>query len=136
MAIDGSLDRKYLNRASDGADPNGVGSGFLVTPAAKGMVTAFQIATANDMPERDPLAVTIEGSDGAQAGAEGGSGFVLLYAGLTGIDADPGRKHWGPSIVFANTKAYRTYRVLVTETRGDGTDATQYSEVRLGSLAP
>jgi alpha-L-fucosidase 2 len=135
-AIDGSLDSKYLNRASDGADPNGVGSGFLVTPAAKGMVTAFQIATANDMPERDPLAVTIEGSDGAQAGAEGGSGFVLLYAGLTGIDADPGRKHWGPSIVFANTKAYRTYRVLVTETRGDGTDATQYSEVRLGSLAP
>ncbi len=100
------------------------------------MVTAFQIATANDMPDRDPLAVTIEGSAGAQAGADVGSGFVLLYSGVTGLDADPGRKHWGPAIVFANGKAFRTYRVLVTETRGDGTDATQYSEVRLGSLAP
>ena len=135
-AIDGSLDSKYLNRASDGADANGVGSGFLVTPAAQRVVTAFQIATANDMPGRDPLAVTVEGSDGAQADAEGGTGFVLLYAGLTGLDADPGRKQWGPAIVFANTRAYRTYRVLVTETRSDGADATQYSEVRLGTLAP
>ncbi len=33
----------------------------------------------------------------------------------------------GPVIKFTNTNAYKTYRVLVTETRGDNTDAVQYS---------
>jgi hypothetical protein len=135
-AIDGSINTKYFNRASDDANPPGVGTGFVVTPVASSVVTAFQIATANDMPNRDPLSVTIEGSNDPRADTEEGGGFTLLYAGLTGIDADPGRKSWGPAVTFTNATAYRTYRVLVTETRGDGTDATQYSEVRLGSLAP
>jgi hypothetical protein len=134
-AIDGSLDSKYFSRANDATNPPGVATGFVVTPAAVTAVTAFQIATANDMPARDPLAVTIEGSNEPQAGSDGGGGFVLLYAGLTGIDADPGRKAWGPAIVFPNTKSFKVYRILVSETRGDGTDATQYSEFRLGTIS-
>jgi hypothetical protein len=132
-AIDGSLSSKYFNRSNDGANPSGVGSGLLITPAASGIVTAFQIATANDMPDRDPLAITIEGSDDSQGAP---ASFVLLYAGVTGLDADPGRQHWGPCIAFANAKAFTSYRVLVTETRGDNTDGTQYSEFRLGTPAP
>jgi hypothetical protein len=48
---------------------------------------------------------------------------------------DPGRNSWGQVIAFANTQSYKTYRVLITQVRVDGTDATQYSEVKLVGLA-
>jgi alpha-L-fucosidase 2 len=96
-------------------------------------VTAFQFATANDMPDRDPLSITIEGSNDPNAGRAGGNGFTLLYEGPTGLARDPGRRQWGPVVRFPNASAYKTYRVLVTQTRGDGADAVQFSEIKLGN---
>ena len=60
------------------------------------------------------------------------SGFVLLYAGPSGLETDPGRDQWGRAIEFKNTTPYKTYRILITGTRAEA-DATQYSEVRLGT---
>ena len=133
-AIDGNLNTKYFNHGqkTDGADPRGDGTGFVVTPSGNGPVTKVQFATANDVPDRDPLAITVEGSNDPNAAAAGGNGFTLLYDGPTGLEIDPGRGAWGPVITFPNTTVYKTYRVLVTRTRGDSADGAQYSEVRLG----
>jgi hypothetical protein len=134
-AIDGNLDTKYYNHAqdTDGANPRGDDTGFAVTPGREGAVTQVQLATAGDVPDRDPLAITVEGSNDPAACAAQGNGFTLLYEGPSGLANDPGRRKWGPVITFPNTTAYKTYRVLVTQTRSDSSDGTQYSEVRLGT---
>jgi len=139
LAFDGSVESKSFNAGQDrdGFNPRGVNTGFAVTPhSGTGAVSAIQIATGNDVPERDPLSITIEGSNTSNADQTGGSGFVTLYEGPTGLAADPGRNKWGPVIKFPNMKIFKTYRVLVTETRGDGADAVQFSEIRLGPAQP
>ena len=134
-AIDGKLETKYYNHApaANPTDPHGDNTGLVVTPANDGIVSAVQLATANDVPARDPLSITVEGSNDSSAAAAGGTGFTLLYSGPTGLGIDPGRNTWGPVIKFPNSTAYKTYRVLVTETRSDSADGTQYSELRLGN---
>ena len=83
------------------------------------------------MPERDPVRITIEGSNDPQA-----NNFNLLYEGPSGLDHDPDRTQWGKPVTFANTTPYKTYRVLVTATRANA-DAAQYAEVKLGvALSP
>jgi len=134
-ALDGNLDTKYFNHGQDegGYNPCGDNTGFVVTPSGGGIVSAVQLATANDVPDRDPLSITIEGSNDSNATDAQGSGFTLLYEGPTGLANDPGRKQWGPVIRFMNPMAYKTYRVLVTQVRGDNADAVQYSEIKLGN---
>ena len=134
-AIDGNLDSKYLNRAQDagGFNPHGDNTGFVISPSGTFPITKIQFATANDMPDRDPLSITVEGSNDANATDAQGNGFVLLYEGPTGLANDPGRKQWGPVIQFQNTTSYKTYRVLVTQTRGDNADAVQFSEIKMGN---
>jgi hypothetical protein len=132
--LDGNLGSKYFNPNRDGSRPSGVNTGFVVTPAPAGVVSAFQFATADDMEGRDPLAITIEGSNADNAGEDQGDGFSLIYAGPSGLDADPGRRQWGPCVVFANRTAYRTYRVLIGKIRDGNAYGTQYSEFRLGTF--
>lgn len=133
--IDDNIATKSLNRSQDknGLNPHGVNSGFVVTPGNAGSesVNGFQFATSDDVPDRDPLSITIEGSN-SEAGQTQAGSYVLLYDGPTGLANDPGRKQWGPAMSFKNTTAYKSYRVLVTETRGDSVDATQSSEIKLG----
>ena len=135
-AIDGSLDSKYYNTVRNPTtnEAAGVGSGSVISLSAPAALSTFQIATANDVPGRDPLAITIEGSNDPAAAQDGATGFTLLYDGLTGIDVNPGRKAWGPAIGFPNQTAYRTYRILATEARALNGDGIQYSEMRLGTL--
>jgi hypothetical protein len=130
-AIDGDLGTKYFNKAENEGEPGGIDSGFVVTPhLGPTVVTGIQFATANDVPERDPQTITIEGSNDPDADKAKGGGFTLIYKGPSGLATDPGRKSWGQVIAFTNTQSYKTYRVLITETR-PGADATQYSEVKL-----
>ena len=93
-------------------------------------VTGLQFFAANDMPERDPMTVTLEGSNDPQASTEGFKDFSLIYEGTSGLDSDPDRGNEGEQIIFSNTTAYKTYRLLITKTRAP-TDATQYGEVIL-----
>ncbi len=132
--LDGKLGTKYFNPTRDGPRPSGVNTGFTITPRAPGVASAFQFATANDAEGRDPLAITIEGSDADDAGKDQGGGFILLYDGPSGLEADPGRLHWASCVVFANRTAYRTYRVLVSRVRDGNANGTQYSEFRLGTF--
>ena len=135
-AIDGDLGTKYFNKAQNATGSAGVDTGFVVTPRLGAtVVTGVQFATANDAPDRDPMAITIEGSNAPDADKANGKGFTLIYKGPCGLTQDPGRKTLGQVIAFANTQSYKTYRVLITQVRVDNTDATQYSEVKLVGVA-
>jgi len=136
-AIDGNLGTKYFNKAQNDDGSAGVDTGLVVTPhLGATVVTGIQFATANDMPDRDPLTITLEGSNATDADKAKGKGFTLIYKGPSGLTKDPGRSNWGQVIAFANTGSYKTYRVLITQVRGgDNADATQFSEVKLVGLA-
>lgn len=131
--IDGNLDSKHLNKGnSDGGSP-GVNTGFLITPKAGAkIVAAIQFATANDSEERDPVSITVEGSNAEDAIKAQGSDFTLIYSGPGGLENVLDRNHWGHTVTFTNATAYKSYRVLITATRGEAS-GTQYSEVRLGT---
>jgi hypothetical protein len=135
-AIDGDPTTKYFNKAQNDAGSAGIDTGFVVTPhLGATVVTGVQFATANDVPDRDPLTITLEGSNAPDADKAKGNGFTLIYKGTSGLTNDPGRSTWGQVVAFANTQSYKTYRVLITQVRVDNTDATQYGDVKLVGLA-
>ena len=127
---------KYLN-FGDGAQgvssaTKGVGTGFYVTPAVgSSIVNAIQVATANDAPNRDPLTVSLEGSNATGANLGLGNSWTLIQASINlGIGADPGRLVVGPVVTFTNSTAYTSYRVVVQSQRGSE-NSVQYGEMNL-----
>src|SRR5436190_660974 len=73
-AIDGTP-AKYLNRdLANDAKP----AGFVVTPGVGvTWVTGIAMESANDAPDRDPLSITIEGSNDATADYTTGTWVVI-----------------------------------------------------------
>ena len=140
-AIDGSVNTKYLNfgfQGSPGATLShpGAGTGFYVTPAISNATVAIALlfATANDFPDRDPISVTLEGTNETTTAAlDLGSSWTLIYSGPTGIDpiTAPPRMTYAPQQNFSNTIAFSSYRLLITSQRNVNTDAVQYSESQI-----
>jgi alpha-L-fucosidase len=131
-AVDGDIGTKHFNQAPGRGGKPGLDSGLLIThKEGPLLIEGVQFSTANDVPGRDPFRITVEGSNDPDANAGGDHDFVVIYGGTAGLDNDPGRSSWGEAVRFNNDKPYRSYRILVTQTRGDRSDAVQYSEVRL-----
>ena len=135
-AIDGNLSTKYcIYNTSQTA----VNVGFYATPSSgQSIVDSIQFATGDDSPGRDPLTITLEGSN-SSGDLTLGSAWTQIYSGATGLSTDPGRQAWGAVETITNTNAYTSYRMLATSVRdpAGGSYLTQYSEVRLGgSLVP
>ncbi|CAF0948072.1 unnamed protein product [Adineta steineri] len=133
-AFDSNINTKYLNFATgDTSTTGGLHSGFYITPLiGRSIATGIQFATANDNFERDPLTVTLEGSNNASAQLPLGASWKLIYAGSTGINAsaDPGRMTYVAMQNFNNTVAYTSYRLLATSKRASSY-GVQYSEVSI-----
>lgn len=140
-AIDRSAASKYLNfgngSSSVSSPTKGVGTGFCVTPApafGASLVTGLQVVTAADAPNRDPLVVSIEGTN-ATTNFNLGSTWTLIADGVNlGIDTDPGRQAYGPLVRFDNAIPYRSYRVIVQAQRGSD-NSVQYAELNLVGVA-
>jgi alpha-L-fucosidase len=131
-ATDGDPGTKYYNHVQDGSNAPGVNSGLVITPkVGASVVTAVQFTTADDTPDRDPMTFTLEGSNDDHAASEGAANFSLIYEGTTRLDSDPDRGSVGEVVKFTNTIAYKTYRILITNTRSKSTNAVQYGEVQL-----
>jgi hypothetical protein len=134
-AVDNNPATKYLNfgNGSGGVSSptKGVGTGFYVRPVlGPSIVTGIQVATANDSPNRDPLTVSIEGTN-ATGNFDSGATWTLIADNVNlGIDTDPGRQAYGPVVRFANATAYRNYRVIIKSQRGSDT-GVQYAELNL-----
>ncbi|CAF5087425.1 unnamed protein product [Rotaria sp. Silwood1] len=133
MAIDGSTTTKYLNFGT--LSNPGINTGFYVIPKISNASIACSIlfATANDFPQRDPITVTLEGSNTTSTNTlMSGSSWTLIYNGSTGINAlvDPGRNTYVPPQNFSNAKAYAAYRLLITSKRSSEY-SVQYSEAQI-----
>ncbi|HTJ79365.1 MAG TPA: glycoside hydrolase family 95 protein [Rariglobus sp.] len=126
--LDGDTHSKHYNKAEN--------TGFVVSPGlGASIVTGIRFATGNDSPERDPLTITIEGSNTPGATKPGATGFSILYEGPSGLENQSGRTQWGQPISFKNTTVYKSYRVLIEKTRGGQGTGAQYSEVELLGVA-
>jgi hypothetical protein len=140
FAMDSSLLTKYTNFGHNShsnyiAYQPGIGTGFLVTPLISNATLAFGLlfCTANDYPNRDPITVTLEGSNEATLEQlHKGSSWTLIYDGPTGINLTqiPDRYTRMLEQYFPNTVRYASYRLLITSQRGDET-SVQYSEARI-----
>ena len=109
----------------------GVDTGFYVTPrGASSLAVGFQFCTANDNPDRDPLDVTLEGSNAIGTELIFGSSWTLLYQNRSGLDMDPGRFECGEKVTFPNVERFTAYRLLVTRKRGDS-NGVQFAEFQL-----
>ncbi|CAF1370338.1 unnamed protein product, partial [Rotaria sordida] len=138
-AIDNSTSTKYLNFGVNTggitAYQPGINTGFYVSPVSSTASIAIGLlfGTANDVPDRDPITVTLEGTNVTSLAALYlGSSWTLIYSGPTGISAitDPGRQVYVSQQNFSNTLVFRSYRLLVTSQRGN-TNCVQYSEAQI-----
>lgn len=139
-AIDRVLSTKYFNFGGTSIAGNvalnpGANSGFYVTPAISNasIATALLFATANDLPSRDPITVTLEGTNAIGVGAlDYGPNWTLIYSGPTGINpvTAPPRSQYVARQNFSNSIPYRSYRLLILTQRGL-TDAVQYAEAEI-----
>ena len=109
----------------------GLNTGFHVTVSSGPIILrSFQFCTANDHNERDPLTITLEGSNALGSALFIGSSWSLIYNGSTGLDTDPGRLSFGVVQTFGNSLAYQNYRFLMTSKRAID-EALQYAGIQL-----
>lgn len=109
----------------------GTKTGFYRTPSrGASLVFGFQVCTGGGLNVRDPMTVTLEGSNQPSAALVLGSSWTLIYSGTSGLDNDPGRTACGPPQLFQNSVWYKSYRFLVTSKRGVDS-STWYKEVML-----
>ncbi|MEP0844558.1 MAG: hypothetical protein HRF43_17810 [Phycisphaerae bacterium] len=126
LAID-RTPAKYLNFGENN-------SGFIVTPGAgPSIVEAFRIITANDAPERDPLAFALYGTNDPIASTDNSRGnaesWTLIASG--GIAPPTSRYVSSPMVTFSNDTAYRSYRMVFTSVRNaDTANSMQITEIQ------
>lgn len=110
----------------------GSNTGFYRT-SGKGpsLITGVQVCTENNNPPRDPILITLEGSNQPDPVLHLGSSWTLIYNGSSGLAIDPGRRTCGTIQTFPNNSvSYTSYRFLVVSKRGN-MSCTSYSEVKL-----
>jgi hypothetical protein len=136
-AMDDKLDTKYYNTMPQSATGRaGIDSGFIVIPSISNstVACALRFVTANDVPGRDPITVTLEGSNATNmAVLNVSSSWKLIYKGPTGIGdrITKNTSENGTQQDFNNTMRFASYRLLVTSKRNSSSDAVQYAEAEI-----
>lgn len=130
-AIDGikTGGSKHLNFGREG-------SGIIVTPASgSSVIDGIMITTANDVPERDPSAYDIFGTNDVIASLDNSSGtaenWTLITSGTMELPA--ARNTDGPLYTFANSTAFTSYKIIFNDNKGpdSGANSIQFAEVQL-----
>jgi hypothetical protein len=133
LAIDNNVNTKFLHFKGN-AEP----TGLQITPTLGAtVVTALTFTSANDAPERDPIAFELYGSD---AGIDGpytliAGGDIVDFAQAT---AWPRLTKTTTPMTFENTVAYSHYQITFPTVRDTGSaNSMQIAEVELiGTAAP
>lgn len=127
----------YLNYGTVGLSGTpsvsaGVGTGLFTTPqVGPTIIQSIQFQTGNESDSRDPLTITIEGSNRTGTPLYVGSSWTLLYTGVTGLlPLNNSRLTWGELQNFSNTIPFISYRIIVTSQR-DADVGTEYAEMHL-----
>lgn len=140
-AIDGIVlpynqGNKYLNFSKTNV-------GFIVVPAmGPTKLTSVRMATANDAPDRDPMTITIEGTNDPFSTYLGvfSANWTMVYNGSAGIDAlttndAAGRNVWGNMMPINGAGIFSYYRVLITTIRSAATtNSMQFSEIEMNGV--
>lgn len=125
--FDQDIETEYQNSGSMFYD--GINTGFYVTlNAGYCHLRGFRFTTASDRPERDPIEVTIEGSNASSTLLTLGKSWSSIYEGSSGLKIDPGRSESGTIQTIHTNTIFNSYRVLITKQRGIDS-SVQYSEV-------
>ena len=120
------------NRSASGSLQCGADTGvYLTLERGASLLASIRFRTAATVPDRDPMTITVEGSNQAPSALLIGSSWTLIYTGSSGLDADPGRSSFGVTqLISGNGLWYSSYRLLITSKRNIS-NAVQYSEVEL-----
>jgi hypothetical protein len=135
-ACDNNVNTFYTNFGPCNSSYNaiwcGVNTGFYRTPQrGPSLIIGLQICTRTNLPARDPITITFEGSNQPASALNLGSSWTLLYSGSSGLSTDPGRSACGiPQLFPSNSIWYTSYRFLVTSIRGIE-KAASYAEIQL-----
>jgi len=131
LAIDNDVNTKFLHFKGELE-----ATGIQVTPAIGAtVVTGLTLTTANDSPERDPVAFELSGSNDGIDGS-----YTLIASGdivdFAQDEAWPRFTKNETPIVFSNSVAYTTYKIMFTAVR-DATSANsmQIAEIELAGIA-
>jgi hypothetical protein len=126
-ALDDDVDTNYRHKKGE-KQP----TGLVVTPSKKKVVNRLTFTTADDAPERDPVAFKFYGSNDDVYGGP----WTLIASGT--IDDFNQETAWPRQtmnetpIMFDNDVAYKHYRIMITEVRDAGSaDSMQLAELEL-----
>jgi hypothetical protein len=90
----------------------------------------LQFTSANDASERDPLTFTVFGSNGPSDWSS--AAWTQIGQGNTGLGT--ARRVEAAAVGFANTTAYKHYKVVMTSLRNNATATSmQVADIKLGS---
>jgi hypothetical protein len=134
-ACDNNTNTKYLSfglcETSNTTNNCGVDTGlYLTLERDASLVLGLQVCTAGDYVERDPLTVTLEGSNQTGIELTLGTSWTLIYRGASGLLLDLCRKDCGEIQYFPNSIWYTSYRFLIDSKRMTE-NSVQYSELQL-----
>ncbi|CAF0943422.1 unnamed protein product [Adineta ricciae] len=134
-ACDGNIATKYVNFGRCAANTQICGCGsqtglHIELKRSAPLVTGFQICTGDDYPGRDPILVTLEGSNHSGTDLLVGFSWSLIYVGDSDLKSDTGRRRCGTIQMFPNSNRYKNYRFLILSVR-QVLDCAQYSELQL-----
>jgi len=125
--IDDNVNTKFLHFKGDLMP-----TGFQVTPLnGPSVVTGLTFTTANDSPERDPIAFALYGSN---SGIDGKYDLIAFgdIADFDQAEAWPRYTMNATPIMFDNDVAYANYQVLFLDVRdAGGSNSMQIAEVEL-----
>ncbi|UCG48406.1 MAG: PEP-CTERM sorting domain-containing protein [Phycisphaerales bacterium] len=128
-AIDGDINTKYLNFGEQN-------SGFIVTPGiGPTTLDAFQITTANDAVERDPVVWMLYGTNDAITTVDNGDGtaesWTLICGGTLQLPEE--RFTAGDMVTIANqAEPYTSYMMQFESVKdGDAANSMQIAEIQL-----
>lgn len=129
-ALDQNLTTKYFNGG-------GANSGFIITPAGgPSIVTGLTLSTGNDLPGRDPVNWSLDGTNSPIFSPNNGTGNLEPWTPITTgtLSLPEERQTAGPEVTFTNTTAYTSYRFTVLSIKDPALPATQYSEVQFNGV--
>jgi len=127
-AIDGTT-AKYLNFGN-------TRSGFIVIPSAPSTVQSFQLTTANDAPERDPLSFSLYGTNAPIVSADNSNGlaepWTLIGSGALSPPASGSFNTLYTPTDVINSTPYAAYKMIFPTLRGSPAAqcCMQFSEVQ------
>lgn len=122
----------FCNRSSSTNLQCGTQTGvYLTLNRGMSLLTSVQFCTGLTVPSRDPMTITIEGSNQSPSALLLDSSWTLIYSGSSGLTIDPGRASFGVNEpISSNTLWFNSYRLLITSIRNTS-NAVQYSEIQL-----